>query len=52
MKVAVWDSYVTKTNGTIMNFDILGPVKIKDQSIVYNYGKEHLKSKGQGSREQ
>ena len=51
MKVAVWDSYVTKTNGIIMHFDILVPVEIKDQSVVYNYGKEYLKSKGQGSQE-
>ena len=27
MKVAVWDTYVTKADGTIMNFDIHGPTK-------------------------
>lgn len=25
MKVAVWDTYVKKKNGTIMNFDIMVP---------------------------
>ncbi len=47
MKIAVWDTYVTKKNGTVMHFDILAPEEIKDASIIYNYGKEYLKSKGQ-----
>ena len=46
-KVNVWDTYVTKKDGTIMHFDILAPVEIKDTTIVYNYGKEYLKTKGQ-----
>lgn len=47
MKVAVWDTYVTKKDGAIMHFDILAPESIKDTTIIYNYGKEYLKSKGQ-----
>ncbi len=47
MKVAVWDTYVTKKDGAIMHFDILAPENIKDTTIIYNYGKEYLKSKGQ-----
>jgi len=47
MKVAVWDTYVTKKDGAIMHFDILAPEEIKDTTIIYNYGKEYLKSKGQ-----
>lgn len=47
MKVAVWDTYVTKTDGTIMHFDIIAPAEMKDTAVIYNYGKEYLKSKGQ-----
>ncbi len=46
-KVNVWDTYVTKKNGTIMHFDIIAPVEITDTRTIYNYGKEYLKSKGQ-----
>jgi len=47
MKVAVWDTYVTKKDGTIMHFDILAPDEIKDTTVIYNYGKEYLKFKNQ-----
>ena len=47
MKVAVWDTYVTKKDGTIMHFDILAPDEITDTTVIYNYGKEYLKTKGQ-----
>ena len=47
MKVAVWDTYVTKKDGTIMHFDILAPEEIKDTSVIYNYGKDYLKTKNQ-----
>ena len=47
MKVAVWDTYVTKKDGTIMHFDILAPEEIKDTSVIYNYGKDYLKTKDQ-----
>ena len=30
MKIAVWDTYVTKNDGQIMHFDILAPDDIKD----------------------
>ncbi|MEQ2008810.1 MAG: DUF2024 family protein, partial [Limisphaerales bacterium] len=30
VKIAVWDTYVTKNNGTIMHFDILVPSELKD----------------------
>ncbi len=46
-KINVWDTYVTKKDGTIMHFDILAPVEIKDTTIIYDYGKEYLKTKGQ-----
>lgn len=46
MNVAVWDTYVTKKDGSIMHFDIIAPSTIKDTSTIYNYGKQYLKSKG------
>jgi len=47
MKVAVWDTYVNKADGTLMHFDIIVPTDIKDQSIIHQYGKEYLATKGQ-----
>jgi len=47
MNIAVWDTYVTKKDGKVMHFDILVPEAIKDTAIIYLYGKEYLKSKGQ-----
>lgn len=47
MQVAVWDTYVTKEDGTIMHFDIIAPSEIKDTTVIHNYGKEYLKGKGQ-----
>ena len=47
MKVAVWDTYVTKKDGSIMHFDILAPVEIKDTAIIYNFGRDYLKTKDQ-----
>jgi len=47
MKVAVWDTYVTKKDGTIMHFDIIAPQEITSADLIYNYGKQYLKSIGQ-----
>lgn len=47
MKVAVWDTYVTKEDGIVMHFDIIAPADIKDADKIYEYGREHLKTKGQ-----
>lgn len=47
MKIAVWDTYVTKKDGSVMHFDILAPENIKDTNTIYNYGKDYLKTKGQ-----
>ena len=46
MQAAVWDTYVTKKDGSIMHFDIIAPAEIKDSSVIYNYGLEYLKEKG------
>lgn len=47
MQVAVWDTYVTKKDGSIMHFDIIAPEEIKDTTVIYGYGREYLKTKGQ-----
>lgn len=47
MKVTVWDTYVTKKDGTTMHFDIIAPEEEKDPLVIHNYGKEFLKSRGQ-----
>lgn len=47
MKVAVWDTYVTKKDGKVMHFDIIAPENVKDTTIIYDYGKKYLKTKGQ-----
>lgn len=50
MKIAVWDTYVTKKDGSTMHFDIIAPQEIKDSGIIYAYGKNYLKTKGQGEQ--
>ena len=47
MKVAVWDTYVTKKDGRTMHFDIIAPETIKDTTTIYNYGKDYLIDKNQ-----
>ena len=47
MQVAVWDTYVTKKDGSVMHFDIIAPSEVRDESIIQNYGKQYLKSKDQ-----
>ena len=44
MKIAVWDTYVTRKNGKIMHFDILVDENVNDAEQVYEYGKLYLKS--------
>jgi len=46
MKVAVWDTYVTKDDGAQMHFDILAEDSIKDEQQIYTYGNNYLASKG------
>lgn len=47
MQVAVWDTYVTKKDGSVMHFDIIAPHSIKDEKIIYTFGKDYLLSKDQ-----
>lgn len=44
MKVAVWDTYVTRKDGKIMHFDILVEDGAHDIDQVFEYGKKYLKT--------
>ena len=46
MKVAVYDTHVTKNNGKIMHFDIIVPDGTHYDSVL-DFGKAYLKSVGQ-----
>lgn len=50
MKASVFDTYVTKTTGTVMHFDIVVP-----EGTTFNhvqlYGVQYLTQKGQGSQQ-
>ena len=46
-QVNVWDTYITKKDKKVMHFDIIAPIEISDTSIIYRFGKEYLKTKGQ-----
>lgn len=50
MKVAVWDTYVSKKDGSVMHFDIIAPHEIRDTTIIYSYGKDYLKTKVQSEQ--
>ena len=45
MKIAVWETYVKRSNGTIIHFDILVPIELKDQETIFNFGKHYLNTK-------
>jgi Domain of unknown function (DUF2024) len=50
MQVTVWDTYVTKKDGSVMHFDIIAPDHIKDSTIIYTFGQEYLQSKKQENK--
>ncbi|MDQ6471607.1 DUF2024 family protein [Flavobacterium sp. LHD-80] len=47
MKVAVWDTYVTRKDGKIMHFDILVDENTDDAEQVFEFGRTYLKSVAQ-----
>jgi hypothetical protein len=51
MKVAVWDTYVTKKDGSVMHFDIIVPESMKDTDIIIGYGRDYLITKGQNGQQ-
>lgn len=46
MKIAVFDTYVTTKNGSVLHFDILVSDDEKDIDKVYSFGKDYLKGIG------
>lgn len=50
MRVAVWDTYVQKKDGTVMHFDIIAPQEVQDAEVIYGFGKTYLASKGQSGQ--
>lgn len=50
MQVAIWDTYVTKKDGSVMHFDIIAPSSVKDTSVIYGFGREYLNDKGQSGQ--
>ncbi len=45
MNVAVWDTYVARSDGKTMHFDILAPNHITTKETIISYGREYLKTK-------
>lgn len=45
MKVAIWNTYVSKHDGKKMHFDIVVPEDLKEEKVVFSYGKEYLMEK-------
>ncbi len=46
-KVAVWDTYAHKKDGSAMHFDIIVPADYKDEDSIYDFGRHFVKAKGQ-----
>ena len=46
MKVAVYDTHVTKKNGGIMHFDIVVPEEMPREQVL-EFGKQYLQTVGQ-----
>lgn len=42
MKIAVWDTYVTRKDGKIMHFDILVDENLTDENTIFEYGRSYL----------
>lgn len=45
MKVAIWDTNVLREDGKIMHFDILVRKELKDEELIFSYGRTYIKSK-------
>lgn len=45
MKISVWDTYVSRTDGKMMHFDILVPSEMTDKELIFDYGRQYLETK-------
>lgn len=50
MQVSVYDTYVTRTDGAIMHFDILVPSTLTNEDTIHQYGQTYLTTKGQAGQ--
>lgn len=50
MQVSVYDTYVTRTDGSVMHFDILVPSSLTNEATIHQYGKTYLTTKGQAGQ--
>ena len=50
MKIAVWDTYVTRKDGRVMHFDILVDDSVTSPDVIFEYGKQYLQSKDEESQ--
>ncbi|MGB0369605.1 MAG: DUF2024 family protein [Flavobacteriales bacterium] len=47
MKVAVWDTYVKRKDGSVIHFDILVDASLKNEAEILGFGKKYLQSIGE-----
>jgi hypothetical protein len=47
MNVSVFDTYVKRSDGRTMHFDILVPDTENDLNKIYEYGRRYLATKGE-----
>lgn len=50
MKISVFDTYVERTDGSVMHFDILVPEHEKNLEKIYGFGREYLTEKGESGQ--
>ncbi|MBC8151406.1 MAG: DUF2024 family protein [Bacteroidetes bacterium] len=50
MQVSVYDTYVTKTDGLVMHFDILVPTSLTNTATIHEFGQDYLATKGQAGQ--
>lgn len=51
MRVSVYDTYIRRSDGRIMHFDILVPATERSLETVYEFGNEYLAEKQQAGQE-
>jgi hypothetical protein len=50
LKIAVYDTYVKKKDGSVMHFDILVPSDFKNLEKIYAFGRNYIAKKGQAGQ--
>lgn len=49
MKIAVWDTYVERSDRAIMHFDILVHDSMTDENKIFGFGNQYLETKSFGT---